>query len=48
MVVSVVGELKDMGRERSLFFGGIAILGGIFEENGIRVTGDVFVGVHSD
>ena len=48
VVVSIVGELKDVRRERCLFFGGITILCGIFEENGIRVAGDVFVGVHGN
>ena len=48
VVVGIVGELEDVGRERSLFFGGIAILCGIFEENGVRVTGDVFMGIHDD
>lgn len=48
MVVSIVGELKDVRREGCLFFGGISILCGIFEENGIRVTGDVFMRVYGD
>ena len=48
MVVSIVCELEDMGRKWCLFLGGIAILCCIFEENGIRVTGDVFVWVDGD
>ena len=48
MVVSVVGELKDMGREGCFFFGGIAIFCGILEENRVRVAGNVFVGVHGN
>jgi hypothetical protein len=48
MVVSIVSELKDVGRERGFFFGGIAILCGILEEDRIRVAGDVFVGVHGN
>jgi len=48
VVVGIVGKLKDVGRERSLLLGGVAILCGIFEENGIGVTGNVFVGVHGD
>jgi len=48
MVVGVVGKLKDMGRERNLLVRGIAILCGIFEENGVCVAGDVFVGIQGD
>ena len=48
MIVGIVGELKDVRREGCLFFGGIAILCGIFEENGIRVAGNVFVGVEGN
>jgi len=48
MVVGVVGELENVGRKRDLFLGGIAILCGIFEENGVRVAGDVFVWVQGD
>lgn len=48
MVVSIVGELEDVRGEECLFFGGIAMLCGIFEENGIRVAGNVFMGVHGD
>ena len=48
MVVSIIGKLEDVGREECLFLGGIAILGGIFEKNGIRVAGNVLVGVYGD
>ena len=48
MVVGVVGELENVGREGNFFVGGIAILCGIFEENGVCVAGDVFVGVQCD
>jgi hypothetical protein len=43
------GKLEDVGREERLVFGGIAIaLCGIFETNGIRVAGNILVGVYSD
>lgn len=48
MIVGVVGELENVGRERNFFLGGIAILCGIFEKNGVCVAGDVFVGVQCD
>jgi hypothetical protein len=48
VVVGIVRELEDMGRERGLLLGGVAILCGIFEENGIGVAGNVFVGVQGD
>ena len=48
MVVSIVGELEDMGREEGLLLGGIAKLCGIFVENGIRVAWDIFMGVYDD
>ena len=48
MVVSIVGKLEDVGRERCLFFGGITIFCGIFEENRIRVAGNVFVRVQGN
>ena len=48
MVVSIIGELEDVGRERSLFFGGIAMLCPIYEENGVHAAGDVFMGIHDD
>jgi len=46
MVVSIVGKLKDVRREGCLFFGGILILGSVCEKSGIRVAGDVFMGVY--
>ena len=48
VIVGVVGELKNVGRERSLLVGGVSILCRIFEENGIRVAGNVFVRIHGD
>ena len=48
VVVGVIGELEDMGRERNLLLRGIAILCGIFEENGVCIAGDVFVRVQSN
>ena len=48
MIVGIVGKLEDVGRERSFLVGGTAILCRIFEENGIRVAGDVFMGIHGD
>ena len=48
VIVSIVGKLEDMGRKRSLLLGGTTILCRIFEENGIRVTGDVFMGINGD
>ena len=48
VIVSIVGKLEDMGRERSFLLRGITILCRVFEENGIRVTGNVFMGVDGD
>ena len=48
MVISVVGELKDVGRKRRFFFRGVAKFCGILVENRIRVGWDVFVGVYGD
>ena len=48
VVVGVVGELEDVGRERDLVIGCISILRGILEKNGVCVAGDVFVGVQGD
>ena len=48
VIVSIVGKLEDVGRERSLLLGGTTILCRVLEENGIRVTGDVFMGIDGD
>lgn len=48
VIIGIIGELKDVGREGSLLVGGVAILRGILEENGVRVAGDVFVRIHGD
>lgn len=48
MVVGIIGELEDVGREESLLLGGVAILCGILEENGVCVAGDVFVRIYGD
>jgi hypothetical protein len=48
MIVSIIGKLEDVGREECLVLGGIAILRGIFEKNGIRVAGNILMGVYGD
>ena len=48
VIVGIVGKLEDVGREKSFLVGGITILCRVFEENGIRVAGNVFMGVYSD
>jgi hypothetical protein len=48
VIVGIVGELENVGREEGLLLGGIAILCRVFEENRIRVAGDVFMGVYGD
>ena len=48
VVVGIIGELEDVGREESLLLGGVAILCGILEENGVCVAGDVFVRIYGD
>ena len=48
VIVGIVGKLENVRRERGLLFGGVAILCRIFEENGIRVAGNVFMGIHGD
>lgn len=48
VVVGIVGELENVGRKKGFLLRGIAILCRVLEENGIRVAGDVFMGVHGD
>lgn len=48
MITGIVGELADVGREKRLLLGGVAIVRGILEENGVRVGGDTFMGIHGD
>lgn len=48
MVVGIVGELEYVGRQGNLVLGGVAVLCGIFVQNGIGIAGYVFIGVDGD
>ncbi|KAI9065214.1 hypothetical protein FKP32DRAFT_505701 [Trametes sanguinea] len=48
VVVGIVGQLEDVRREAGLLRRCVAVFGGIFVQDCVRVTWYVFVGVHGD